>query len=404
MREIGIVDRGAVGVSQGKIISVAPFEVIAQTIECDNVVDAGSCVVCPGFIDPHTHIVFAGDRLDEFEMKIAGADYLEILANGGGILSTVERTREAPFDRLVEDAARRLDKMLGCGTTTVEIKTGYGLDLETELKMLQVIEQLDKVHAVDVIPTLLAAHAVPREFKENPDDYVTAVCNQILPIAWDWYQRSHFMGNGIPFFLDVFCERNAFNIEQSRRIIDRSQEFGYSIKAHVDEFTNLGGSRLAIASKAVSIDHLDKISVEEVELLSGSNTIGVITPTVNFNMGSCEFANARALLDSGCAIALSTDFNPGSAPSPSQPITMAIATRYQKMLPTEAINAVTINAAHAVAMGSAYGSIEIGKAADILILDVKDYREIIYEFGAPAINSVFKKGRLVFDRGECLLT
>jgi imidazolonepropionase len=352
--------------------------------------------VCPGFVDPHTHIVFGGDRLHEFELKIKGADYLEILEAGGGIISTVRQTRDAPTDELVEEGLKRLDKMLAAGTTTCEIKTGYGLDTVSELKMLDVIAELDRRHAIDIVPTFLPAHAVPPEYKNEPEKYVSLICDEMLPAAWSWYKNSSF-ANRVPIFIDVFCEKKAFDLEQSRRVLRTAQEIGFAVKAHVDEFSNLGGSRMAIEMGATSIDHLDAISDDEVSMLAKSRTIGIITPTVNFNFGGSHFADARKLIDSGCAIALSTDYNPGSAPCPSQPMTMAIACRYQKLLPSEAMNASCINAAFGIASQTRVGSIEVGKQADFVILHAEDYRMMALEFGGNLVSSVFKKGKAVYE-------
>ncbi|MEQ1763711.1 MAG: imidazolonepropionase [Pyrinomonadaceae bacterium] len=392
MREVVIIENGAVAIAEGKFVSVGPHEEILAEFFSDEVIDAAGKVVCPGFVDPHTHIVFAGDRLDEFELKIKGADYLEILANGGGIVSTVRKTREASFDQLVDGSRKRLDKMLACGTTTAEIKTGYGLDTETELKMLRVIEELDKTHAIDVVPTFLAAHAVPPEFKGDTDGYVNLICDEMLPRAWEWYEASHFSSNDVPFFTDVFCEKNAFDLEQLRRVLETAASLGFRLKAHVDQFTNLGGSTFSIAAHAVSIDHLDVILDEEVANLSKSDTVGVVIPTENFSAGKTEFANARKMIDAGCAIALSTDYNPGSAPCPSMPMAMTIACRYQKLLPSEGFNAATVNAAFAAGLGDTRGSIEAGKDADLLILDSTDYRQVAYEFGGNLVSNVIKAG------------
>ncbi len=395
MRDVGIIEDGVIAVADGNIAAVGKSDDILSEYAGENVIDAGRRVVCPGFVDPHTHIVFAGDRLNEFELKIKGADYLEILASGGGIISTVRETRAASLADLVEQGRKRLDKMLECGTTTCEIKTGYGLDPETELKMLEVITELDRLHPIDIVPTFLAAHAIPLEFKENADGYVDLICNEMLPKAWSWYEQSHFPSKGVAFFADVFCEKNAFDLDQSKRILTKASGVGFKIKAHVDEFTNLGGSRLAIEMGAVSIDHLDAISDEEITLLANSDTIGIITPTVNFNFGSTHFAAARKLIDNGCAVALSTDYNPGSAPCPSQPMAMAIACRYQKLLPAEVLNAVTINAAFGIGLGDRTGSIEVGKQADILILDTDDNRALCHEFGGNILSSVINRGEVV---------
>ena len=399
MHDVGIVENGAVAIGDGKILDAGRSEEILRDFRSDKKIDAQGRVVSPAFVDPHTHIVYAGNRLDEFELKIKGVEYLEILAAGGGIISTVRQTRQASCEELVEQGRKRLDEMLASGTTTCEIKTGYGLDTETELKMLRVIEGLDKAHVIDVVPTFLAAHAVPPEYNENPDAYVELICSEMLPKAWDWYMSSHFHAQGRPFFADVFCEKSAFDSAQSERILKTAKALWFGLKAHVDEFTNLGGSRLAIGMAATSIDHLDAISDEEVVLLAASDTVGIVTPTVNFNFGSSQFADARKMIDAGCAIALATDNNPGSAPCPSQPMAMAIACRYQKLLPSEALNAATINAAFAIGMGETQGSIEQGKQADLLILETSDYRDAAYEFGGNCVVKVIKGGQLVYDAG-----
>jgi len=294
----------------------------------------------------------------------------------------------------------RLDKMLECGTTTAEVKTGYGLNTETELKMLRVIEELDKAHKVDLVPTFLAAHAVPPEYKGNAGGYVDLICDEMLPEAWAWYQTTHFVEKGTPFFADVFCEKNAFDLAQSRIVLETAQSLGFRIKAHVDQFTNLGGSNFAIEANAASVDHLDAISDREIEGLSKSDTVGIVIPTENFNAGKTQFANARRMIDAGCAIALSTDFNPGSAPCPSIPMSMAIACRYQKLLPAEALNAATVNASFGAGVGAVVGSIEVGKKADLLILNTNDYRDLAYEFGGNQVKTVIKSGKVVIDERD----
>ncbi len=401
MRDAGIIENGAFAVENGLIVAVGSSEEILKKFEAEENFDANQRSVCPSFVECHTHIIFAGNRLDEFELKIKGADYLEILEAGGGILSTVRQTREADLDELVEQSRKRLDKMLALGVTTCEVKTGYGLDFETEMKMLEAFALLDRLHTVELVPTFLPAHAVPPEFKGNADAYVELICNKMLTGLKDWRDNAYIdvdradfsYKKDKPFFVDVFCEKNAFDLEQSRRVLETAKTLGFSLKAHVDEFTNLGGAQMAIELGATSIDHLDAISDEEIKLLAASETVGVVTPTVNFNFGSKEFADARKLIDAGCAVAVSTDYNPGSAPCPSIPNAMAIACRYQKILPAEAVNATTVNAAFAVGLGKNKGSIEIGKSADFLVLQTSDYRELCYEFGGNLIESVYKNGR-----------
>jgi imidazolonepropionase len=398
MRDVGLIENGAVVISDGKFVAVGNTDQITGEYLSLDVIDAEGRVVCPGFVDSHTHIVYAGNRLDEFELKIQGADYLKILGDGGGILSTVNATRRASFEQLFELAFGRLDKMLSCGTTTCEIKSGYGLNTETELKMLRVVEELDKTHPIDIVPTFLAAHAVPNEFKGDNEGYVDLICNEMLPSAWDWYEATHFAAKVIPFFCDVFTERNAFDVAQSRRILETAKAFGFRTKVHVDQFTNLGGTKLGIELDAVSVDHLDAISDYEITALAASETVGVVIPTENFNSGKTQFAPARRMIDAGCAIAVSTDYNPGSAPCPSVPMAMAIASRYQKLLPSEAMNAATINAAHAIGLGNTNGSIETGKCADLAVIDANDFRELAYEFGYSKVRQVYKKGINVFSR------
>lgn len=406
MRDVGLIENASIAVNRGTIVAVGKSAEILNEFTAETMIEAANKVVCPAFVEAHTHIVFAGNRLDEFELKIKGADYLEILANGGGIVSTVRQTRQASLENLIEQSRARLDQLLENGVTTCEVKTGYGLDTATELKMLEVIAALDKAHPIDLIPTFLAAHAVPPEFKDsekNADDYVNLICEEMIPQAVEWFKNSHFYQkqtsnsrlSTLNFFIDVFCEKNAFTLEQSRKVLLTGKSFGMKIKAHVDEFTNLGCARLAIENGATSVDHLDATSDAEIEMLAASETIGIVTPTVNFNFGSSHFADARKMIDANCAIAVSTDFNPGSAPCPSLPNAMAIACRYQKLLPSEAFNAATINAAFAVGAGDKTGSLEVGKQADLLILDTADYRRLAYEFGGNLIEEVFKNGQIV---------
>jgi imidazolonepropionase len=392
--EAGIVENGGIAIRDGSFIGVGRADDILATFESDEQIDAGNAVVCPGFVDPHTHIVYAGNRLNEFELKLKGVEYLDILAAGGGIISTVRNTRAAQVEELVDLGRMRLDKMLESGTTTTEIKTGYGLDTENELKMLAVIEELDRVHPIDIVPTFLAAHAVPPEFKNNADGYIDLVCREMLPLAWKWFATSRFHGR-TPFYCDVFIEKNAFDLQQAKKMIETARSLGFGIKAHVDQFTNLGGTRLAIGSGAVSVDHLDAISDDEVEQLAASGSIGIILPTENFNAAKAVFTNARQLIDEGCAVAISTDYNPGSSPCLSQAMAMAIACRFQKLLPAEALNAATLNSSFAIGMAKEVGSIEVGKQADLILFDTNDYRSIAYEFGTNLVRAVYKRGILV---------
>ncbi|MFN8527325.1 MAG: imidazolonepropionase [Anaerolineae bacterium] len=424
MCDVGMIEDGAVVIDGETIIAVGKtFEIREQYPNVDHEIDASGKVVCPGFVDPHTHAVWAGDRLDEFEQRIGGATYMQIMAAGGGINRTVQATRAAPREVLLMEAILRLDQMLRLGSTTVEIKTGYGLNTSTEIQLLMVIFDLMQRHRVDIVPTFLAAHAVPPEYKGRTDEYVDLVCREMIPSVGSWFSfaRMGYGDMGIdptrlsphdvfavprpprvpPSFVgkaltvDVFCEEGVFSVEQSQRIWAAAKQHGLGIRAHVDEFKSLGGVTAAVQAGAVSVDHLDVTTDAEIRVLAASNTIGVVLPAVNFNLGSHHYANARGMIDAGAAIALATDLNPGSAPCPSMPLVMAIACRYQKLLPAEALNASTINAAHAIGMGDRVGSIEVGKQADLLIVDAPDYREIVYTLGGNPVERVIKRGAIL---------
>ena len=392
MQDVGLLEDGALAIDEGKIVSVGHSQELMGRYSARTSLDAKGKAVCPGFVDPHTHVVYAGDRVDEFEMRIKGSSYMEIMASGGGIVSSARAVRAASVEELVEETRPRLDTMLRLGTTTLEAKTGYGLNEAGEMKLLAALEILASSHACTIVPTFLGAHAVPAEYKANPEQYVTLVIETILPRAAAWYQGSCFKEENIPFFCDVFCEQNAFTPDQSRRILEAGLALGMGAKIHADEFNALGGVTLAVQLGAVSADHLDVTAPEERALLAASDTVAVVLPAVNFNLGSSHFADARALLDEGAALALSTDINPGSAPCPSMPMVMAIATRYQRLLPAEALNASTINAAYAIGMGERVGSLEPGKQADVLIMNTSDYRHICYQFGGNFVQTVIKNG------------
>ncbi len=395
MRDVGIIEHGGVAVKDGRIAAVGPTQDLVGRYRAKETIDASGRVVLPGFVDAHTHVVYAGDRVAEFELRIGGATYMEIMAAGGGIVSTMKAVRRASMQELVTQSRARLNSMLTLGTTTVEAKTGYGLSTADELKLLNAIAELDKTHPIQLVPTFLGAHAVPPEYRSDPNAYVDIVVEEMLPQVRTWYEQSHFYSQHTPFFCDVFCEDGVFDIAQSRRVLDAGRAYGLLPKIHADEFVNLGGVRLAVDMHATSVDHLDVTPAEEAALLATSDTIGVVIPAVNFHLGSCHFADARGLIDAGVAVALATDINPGSAPCPSIPMVMAIATRYQRLLPAEALNAVTLNAAYAVGLGEELGSLQPGKLADLVILNTHDYRHLAYQFGANLVDMVFKHGRRV---------
>ncbi|PIE82482.1 MAG: imidazolonepropionase [Chloroflexi bacterium] len=395
MHDVGIIENGAVAIREGVIIAVAETAVIQAQYHAAQTINATNQAVCPGFVDPHTHTIYGGDRAHEFELRIQGASYMEIMAAGGGIVSTMQHTRDASVAELTASAHKRLDDMLRLGTTTLEIKTGYGLNINTELKMLQVIEKLDKTHPCDLVPTFLGAHTLPPAYKDNPEGYVSLVINEMIPAVSTWYQNSHFAMKNTPIFIDVFCEDHAFTVEQTRRILQAGIRAGFRAKIHADQFNDLGSVPLAVELGAVSVDHLDVTSRENIRIIANSNTVATPLPAVNFNLGMNAYANGRAMIDEGAILALATDINPGSAPCLSLPMVMAIACRFQKLLPTEALNACTLNAAHAISLGHQFGSLEPGKQADILILKEADYRHLAYFFGHNPVAIVIKRGKIM---------
>jgi imidazolonepropionase len=389
MGELGIIEDGAVAVKGGFIAPVGPTSEVRGQVTAVEAIDASGKVVMPGFVDPHTHLVFAGDRADEFEQRIQGATYMEIMAAGGGIMSTVRATRAASVGQLVEESRARLDRMLAHGTTTAEAKTGYGLDAETELRMLEAIRRLDAEHSVDLVPTFLGAHAVPVEYQGRADEYVDLVVEEMLPRV-----ASLLVTHSSLPFCDVFCDEGAFTLEQARRVLEAAQAQGFGLKIHADEFRPLGGARLAVELGAVSADHLVCTPDDEIELLARSDTIAVALPGTPFGLGHHEYTPARRIIDSGGALALATDLNPGTCWCESMQLIIALACRSMKMTPAEVIVAATINAAHAVGLGHQVGSLEVGKKADILVLDVPDYRHLSYRFGVNLVEKVIKGGEL----------
>jgi imidazolonepropionase len=395
MREPAVLPGGAVAVRGGRIVAVGPEGELRRRFDAAVGLDAGGCAVLPGLVDPHTHVVYAGDRVGEFERRIAGASYQEIMAEGGGIAATARATRAASVAELAAAAGRRLDQMLRLGTTTAEAKSGYGLETAAELRQLEAAAALDAAHPIDLVPTFLGAHALPPEYAGRAEAYVELVVEEMLPAAARWYAGSPFAAAGVPMFVDVFCERGAFDLAQSRRVLEAARARGLPLKAHVDEFSELGGLAMALELGAVSVDHLDVTGPAGIALLAASPALGVVIPTVPFNLGGTRFADARAMIDRGAALALTTDINPGSAPCPSLPLAMAIACRYQRLLPAEALVAATLNAAHAVGLGERVGSLEPGKQADLLVLDTPDWRHLAYEFGGNLVRHVVKRGKQV---------
>jgi imidazolonepropionase len=388
--DLGIIRGGAVLIRDGLIEDVGPSADLLERYPDEDMQDAAGQVVLPGFVDPHTHVIWAGDRSAEFEMRLAGKTYLEILQSGGGILSTVNATRAASDDELVHQTRTRLKRMLHHGTTTVEAKTGYGLDWETEARMLDILLRLDEEGPWDLAFTFLAAHAVPPEYEDKPDAYVDEIVDNMLPrlkVHWE----SAAAGRALPF-VDVFCETGAFTIEQSRRILERAKALGFPLKIHADEFDNLGGTSLAAALGAASADHLVATSPDDIRALGQGDTVAVGLPGTPFGLGHNEYTPASDILAGEGILAIATDLNPGTTWCESMQMAIALACRYMGLTPAQAIAAATINAAAAIQKAETIGSLEVGKKADVLILDVPDYRFLGYRYGTNLAHKVIKAG------------
>lgn len=393
--ELGLVPEGALAIRDGRILAVGPSAEMQRKFKAERQLDAGGRVVMPGFVDPHTHLIWAGDRAHEFEQRLSGVPYLEILESGGGILSTVRATRRAPLEKLVESGRERLQRMLLMGTTTAEAKTGYGLDTETELRLLEAIVVLDEEGPWELAPTFLGAHAVPPEFEQDPDGYIEYVEVEMLPEVEGWW-RQRCPGRELPFF-DVFCERGAFDVEQSQALMRSADARGFPLKLHADEFESLGGTRMAVELGAVSVDHLVETPEDEIEALGNSVTVAVSLPCTPFGLNQDRYTPAQAFLEAGAVLAVATDLNPGTAWCESMQFALAVACRKLQLTPAQAIAAATINAAAAIGRAEDIGSLEPGKRADLLILDVSDYRHLGYRFGGNLVSKVIKRGQLVVE-------
>jgi imidazolonepropionase len=391
---LGLIEDGAVLVREEKIIAVGRTRELMSAYPQEQLLDCSGCVVLPGFVDPHTHVVWAGDRAAEFEMKSSGLKYLDILAAGGGILSTVRRTREASIETLINESSLRLASMFAHGTTTAEAKTGYGLNTETELRMLQAILALDAAGPLELAPTFLGAHAIPPEYKGNPRAYCDLLCTEMLPFIRQWWLSQPSTTTRPLPFADVFCETGAFDLAQSRQILTRAKELGFPLKLHADEFDNLGGASLGVELGAVSVDHLVKTSAGDIRALASSDTVAVSLPCTPFGLAENEYTPAQQIIAAGGCLALASDCNPGTAWCESMQFVIALGCRSLKLTPAQAIAAATINAAHAIRRADRIGSIEPGKQADLLILSVADFRHLGYRFGTNLARQVIKRGRV----------
>jgi imidazolonepropionase len=388
MVELGIIEGGAIAVLDGRIVAVGKTDEVEQDVKITSetrIIDAKGKTVMPGFVDPHTHLVFAGSREDELKLKLEGKTYLDILSMGGGILRTVRETRKASKEELLRAAERTLARMLKYGTTTVEVKSGYGLETVTEMKCLEVIKELDEKHVMDIVPTFLGAHAIPPEYKDDVDSYVNLVVKEMLPEVAE---------KKLAKYCDVFCEKGVFSVEQSRKILIEGKEHGLRPKIHADEIVRLGGTELAADVKAISASHLVQSSDEGIKRMAECGVIGVLVPGTPFALMQKEYPKARYMIASGVPIALATDLNPNCW-TESMQFMIALSCYNMGMLPSEAIVASTINAAHAINRVNEVGSLEVGKKGDIIILDVPNHMHIPYRFGGNMVESVIKNGKIV---------
>jgi imidazolonepropionase len=387
MSELAIISDGGLLIRDGKIERVGASDHIEKNVGDAEIVDACGRVVMPGFVDAHTHLVFAGNRLDDFERRARGETYEQIAKAGGGIWSTVEKTRAGSVADLLARAKKHAMWFLECGTTTVEAKSGYGLTVEDELKILRVMRQLKEEIPLEIVPTFLGAHAVPRELSR--DEYLDVVVREMLP---------RVTAERLAEFCDVFCERAYFDIDQSRKILSAAKKLGLSLRGHVDQLTNSGGAKLMAAMGATTADHLEQTDEQGIAALKKASVQPVLLPGSVYALGSSRYPRAREMIEAGLAVVLATDFNPGSSPTPSMPMVLSLACTQMKMSPAEAITASTVNAAYSLNRGDKIGSLEPGKLANFAIFDCEDYRELAYWFGMPQTPAVYICGDCVLNK------
>jgi len=387
LRELGLIENAALLIEEGRIVAVGAHSELRSKIPPHAVlIDAEGSLVTPGFVDAHTHFVFAGNRAAEFERRIAGASYQQIAASGGGILSTVKQTRAATEEELLAAARKHRDWMLRAGTTTIEGKSGYGLDHASELKMLRVLNRLNAEGPPTIVPTLLAAHAVPPEFRDRREEYVRWIAEELIP---------EVAAARLARYCDVFCDEHAFTVEESRTVLTAARRHGLGLRIHAEQFRPGTGAALAAELGAATAEHLETVTEETMRQLYTAGVQPVLLPGSAFALGGTNYPPARAMIELGLAIVLATDFNPGSSPIVSMPFIISLACLQMGLSPAEALTATTINAAWSLGLGNRTGSLETGKQADLLIHEFGDYRELAYYIAAPARPRVFIAGREV---------
>jgi len=392
MSELRIIENGAVVIRGGVIQDVGTTSDLDTRYRGESlaVLDASGKAVLPGFIDPHTHFLFAGERVEEFHWRVQGLPYMEILARGGGILSTVQATRAASKEELFNTGLKRLLRMLSFGVTTVEGKSGYGLDRSTEIMQLRVMKELEDAQPVEIVRTYLGAHVPPPEYASSSDEYIDYIRDAVLPVV---------ASERLAEFCDVFCEENVFSIEQSRRLLVRAKELGLGVKLHADEMSDLGGAQLAAEMGALSADHLLKASDNGISRMADAGVVGVLLPGTAFCLRE-EYARARSMIEKGLAVSLATDYNPGTFYSESVPLVCALAVLHMDMSIEEVITAITLNAAAAVGRADRIGSLEPGKQGDLLILEHPSHSYIPYHTGVNCVHTVVKRGTVVFESNQ----
>ena len=388
MEELGIIENGAVAVQNGRIAAVGGSSSILQNFKTEDIFDAAGKVVMPGFVDPHTHPVFFNTRENEFEMRLQGKTYVEISQSGGGIRSSIDGVRNASEDELFELSRKRIEKIISNGTTTLEAKSGYGLSTESEIKMLKVIQRLQEALPIDIVPTFMGAHEFPTEYKDNREEYIRILKEEMMPQVKEL---------GLAYYCDIFTEDHVYNIQQSRDILNHAKKLGFRLRMHADEIEPIGGAELAAEVAAVSADHLGAASNAGIKAMAESGVIATLLPGTIFSLGMKSYARARDMIDTGVAVALATDYNPGSCNCDSMQFVITLACLQMKMTPAEAITAATINAAYALELGDKIGSIEVGKQADILVMDMPNYQFLPYHFGSNNVEMVIKKGELIWS-------